>query len=38
LYKLYDFVRREYLVGDTLRLTDLRDGKSQTIPLVLGSR
>jgi predicted metalloprotease with PDZ domain len=38
LYNLYDFVRREYLVGDTLRLTVLRDGKSQTIPLVLGSR
>jgi hypothetical protein len=32
------YVRREYLVGDTIHLAVLRDGKKLTIPLLLTSR
>lgn len=36
--ELRHFVEREYLVGDTVRISILRNGKTQTIPLTLGSR
>jgi hypothetical protein len=32
------FIRREYLVGDTIQVAVLRDSKKMTIPLVLTSR
>jgi membrane-associated protease RseP (regulator of RpoE activity) len=34
----YFYVRREYLVGDTIHLAVLRDGKKLTVPLPLTSR
>ncbi len=37
-YGFQDWVRREYLVGDTIRVRILRDGKQMVLPLVLGRR
>jgi S1-C subfamily serine protease len=33
-----EFVKREYLVGDTVKVTVLRDGKKQTFNLTLANR
>jgi S1-C subfamily serine protease len=34
----HHYIQREYLVGDTIRLAVLRDGKKLTVPLVLTSQ
>ena len=37
-YGFQDWVRREFLVGDTLKVTLMRDGKRMVLPVVLGRR
>lgn len=37
-YGFQDWVRREFLVGDTIRVTLSRDGKKMVLPVVLGRR
>lgn len=37
-YGFQDWVRREFLVGDTIRVTLSRDGQKMVLPLVLGRR
>jgi hypothetical protein len=38
VYGFQDWVRREYLVGDTIRVSLVRDGKKMILPIVLGRR
>lgn len=38
VYGFQDWVRREFLVGDTLKVTLMRDGKRMVLPVVLGRR
>jgi len=37
-YGFQDWVRREFLVGDTLKVSLMRDGKRMVLPVVLGRR
>ena len=38
VYGFQDWVRREFLVGDTLKVSLMRDGKRMVLPVVLGRR
>ena len=38
VYGFQDWVRREYLVGDTIQVSLVRDGKKMILPIVLGRR
>lgn len=38
LRDLYFYTKENYLAGDTIRVTFLRDGKARIVPLVLGGR